>query len=201
MRSIETLQLDGGCTVFDFTNTINNRYVPDPYDYLGSYPDFLAWAGKVGLLGVSRIQELADYAISHPRKTAVAFDRVVQHRELLFELFSVIADKQTPEQSIVSAYNVILREAFSHITITITNERVGATFSDSGVSLDAPLHLLIKEAFDLLMVGRLDRIKCCSNCGWLFLDQTKNGKRRWCNMQVCGSRDKSKRYYHNKKYM
>ncbi|UCJ05274.1 ABATE domain-containing protein [Chitinophaga pendula] len=201
MRSIATLQLDGGCMVFDFVNTISNRHVPEAYDYLRSYPDFLEWAGKVGLLDESRIGELADYAASHPRKMAMAFDRVIQHRELLFELFGAIAYKHAPEQGAVIAYNTILQETFSHITITITNKQARAMVSDTTLHLDVPLYLLIKQAFDLLTGGRLERIKCCSNCEWLFFDHTKNGKRRWCNMQVCGSRDKSKRYYHKKKYM
>ncbi|WP_344746998.1 CGNR zinc finger domain-containing protein [Streptosporangium vulgare] len=35
----------------------------------------------------------------------------------------------------------------------------------------------------------------CPSCYWLFLDTSKNGRRRWCSMTTCGSRDKARRYY------
>ena len=43
----------------------------------------------------------------------------------------------------------------------------------------------------------LDRVKRCPghDCGWVFLDETKNARRRWCLMEVCGNRAKSMRHY------
>lgn len=43
----------------------------------------------------------------------------------------------------------------------------------------------------------LDRVKLCpgQGCGWLFLDETKNARRKWCLMEVCGNRAKSSRHY------
>jgi predicted RNA-binding Zn ribbon-like protein len=46
---------------------------------------------------------------------------------------------------------------------------------------------------------KLERVKECPNCGWLFLDTTKNGKRRWCSMEDCGSNVKALEYYYRKK--
>jgi predicted RNA-binding Zn ribbon-like protein len=47
----------------------------------------------------------------------------------------------------------------------------------------------------LLTQGQLDRLGECPSCGWLFLDTSKNRRRRWCSMATCGSRDKARRYY------
>ena len=46
---------------------------------------------------------------------------------------------------------------------------------------------------DLLAGPRLDRVRRCANpeCGWLFLDDSRAGKRRWCSMQSCGNRAKA----------
>jgi predicted RNA-binding Zn ribbon-like protein len=56
------------------------------------------------------------------------------------------------------------------------------------------------SAAELLTSENLERIKRCvdDTCGWLFLDNTKNRSRRWCDMGDCGSRAKAKRYYHRK---
>jgi predicted RNA-binding Zn ribbon-like protein len=39
------------------------------------------------------------------------------------------------------------------------------------------------------------RLGHCPACEWVFLVETRNGKRRWCDMADCGSRAKSRRYY------
>jgi predicted RNA-binding Zn ribbon-like protein len=40
-----------------------------------------------------------------------------------------------------------------------------------------------------------ERMKICGNCGWLFLDRSKNRSRTWCDMAVCGNRIKASRHY------
>jgi hypothetical protein len=46
--------------------------------------------------------------------------------------------------------------------------------------------------------GLLDRVRRCANpeCGWLFLDDSRAGKRRWCSMSSCGNRARARRHYH-----
>jgi predicted RNA-binding Zn ribbon-like protein len=41
------------------------------------------------------------------------------------------------------------------------------------------------------------RLKLCDgpNCSWLFLDTSKAGRRRWCDMADCGNAAKSRRHY------
>ncbi|WP_377288081.1 CGNR zinc finger domain-containing protein [Rhizobium sp. SG2393] len=44
-----------------------------------------------------------------------------------------------------------------------------------------------------------ERLKICPNCGWLFLDRSRNRSRAWCDMAVCGNRAKAKRHYRRQK--
>jgi predicted RNA-binding Zn ribbon-like protein len=48
--------------------------------------------------------------------------------------------------------------------------------------------------------GRWGRLKACRNegCRWAFYDASKNGMGRWCNMQVCGARQKMRAYRERK---
>lgn len=58
--------------------------------------------------------------------------------------------------------------------------------------------LIAASALSILVDPReLDRVKLCPghDCGWLFLDETKNARRKWCLMEVCGNRAKSSRHY------
>ena len=52
----------------------------------------------------------------------------------------------------------------------------------------------IHAAATLLIEGRLDRVKGCASCRFHFLDESKNRSRRWCSMDDCGARTKSRRY-------
>lgn len=54
---------------------------------------------------------------------------------------------------------------------------------------------LAVSALSLLAPERLARIRICGNCGWLFLDASRNASRIWCDMAVCGNRQKAKRHY------
>ncbi|WP_299472568.1 CGNR zinc finger domain-containing protein [uncultured Roseibium sp.] len=73
--------------------------------------------------------------------------------------------------------------------------------ADPGVSLpfDQSIAALIAaSAVSILSDKReQERIKMCpgDNCGWLFVDETKNGRRTWCSMESCGNRAKAARHY------
>ena len=52
-----------------------------------------------------------------------------------------------------------------------------------------------RSALRLASGADQERMKICANCGWLFIDRSKNRSRTWCDMAVCGNRVKASRYY------
>ncbi|MGF7005658.1 CGNR zinc finger domain-containing protein [Aminobacter sp. BE322] len=54
---------------------------------------------------------------------------------------------------------------------------------------------LAVSALSLLASENLGRLRICPNCNWLFLDRSRNGSRLWCDMAVCGNRQKARRHY------
>ncbi|MBB4350454.1 MULTISPECIES: CGNR zinc finger domain-containing protein [Rhizobiaceae] len=55
------------------------------------------------------------------------------------------------------------------------------------------------SALRLLSDTEKKRIRICGNCGWLFIDRSKNRSRIWCDMTVCGNRVKAARHYNARK--
>jgi predicted RNA-binding Zn ribbon-like protein len=55
------------------------------------------------------------------------------------------------------------------------------------------------SALRLLAEGESERIRICGNCGWLFVDRSRNRSRIWCDMSVCGNRVKAARHYSHRK--
>ena len=59
------------------------------------------------------------------------------------------------------------------------------------------LKRIVLDALDLLGDPSVSRLRRCANtssCGWLFLDTSRNQRRRWCAMDTCGTADKMRRY-------
>ncbi|UXS00716.1 CGNR zinc finger domain-containing protein [Agrobacterium tumefaciens] len=55
------------------------------------------------------------------------------------------------------------------------------------------------SALTLIAGQDRDRLRICGNCGWLFIDRSKNRSRIWCDMAVCGNRQKAAKHYRRKK--
>ncbi|MEM9358929.1 MAG: CGNR zinc finger domain-containing protein [Pseudomonadota bacterium] len=75
-------------------------------------------------------------------------------------------------------------------TIAVTGQR--------SIGKQPILGLIAASALSILSDPReLDRVKMCpgDDCGWLFVDETKNRRRRWCRMETCGNRAKAARHY------
>jgi len=55
---------------------------------------------------------------------------------------------------------------------------------------------VVESAADALILGELGRVRRCADqrCGRVFQDETKNGRRRWCDMATCGNRAKAARH-------
>ena len=56
---------------------------------------------------------------------------------------------------------------------------------------------VIWSAGDLVVAAGNRRIRRCANeeCLWMFIDESKSGTRRWCQMSACGNRAKARRHY------
>ena len=50
--------------------------------------------------------------------------------------------------------------------------------------------------FKAMADGTWSRLKACRNhgCRWAFYDQSRNRSARWCSMQLCGNRTKTRSY-------
>jgi predicted RNA-binding Zn ribbon-like protein len=58
-----------------------------------------------------------------------------------------------------------------------------------------------RSAAQLLTSPLLPRLRLCADerCGWVFIDQSKNASRRWCDMGDCGNRAKARRFRERRK--
>src|SRR5262245_54871823 len=170
----------------EFVNTRFWRGQAEPTETLKAPDDLAAWTMANGG------QRLAK---APPRRE---FERALELRETLHRLFDAETTGKSPAARDLDALNRALAAAPGRATLR--RERGGYSWDvdmkpATALSLLAPV---LWSAGDLLAGPRLDRVRRCANpeCGWLFLDDSRAGKRRWCSMQSCGNRAKARRHYH-----
>lgn len=200
-RSIGTLPLDGGALCFHFINTVNAWRGPNLHEYLGSYEDLIAWCRKVDILNEAQRAALLQYALRNETAATAALDKLKRTRETLYHFFSAIAENDgiTITATVLEKFNKALTNALSRLQFEKTDTGISAILKQEDTDLMAPLWTVMKSAYDILTNEEHARIKECETCGWIFLDHTKNNKKRWCSPLTCGTTDKSKRYYQKKK--
>src|SRR5829696_5210301 len=72
---------------------------------------------------------------------------------------------------------------------------------ESAARLDSPLWPVAQSAAELLTSPKLGRVKLCAGkgCGWVFVDESRNGSRRWCDSRDCGNRERVRRHLARKR--
>lgn len=119
-------------------------------------------------------------------------------REAIYTLLDHHARTGKIHPAHLETINGFLHEVYMYTCIKITDHGLQRGIVRQ-VHAEKPLWILALSAETLLLSDRLSRVKACDNCGWLFLDTSKNGARRWCNMLTCGSQTKAKAWYRRKK--
>ncbi len=82
--------------------------------------------------------------------------------------------------------------------LTVLQDELEALQPCLGVGEQPLTVLAVMSAFSIVADPReLGRIKTCpgDNCGWMFVDETRNSRRTWCLMETCGNRAKAARHY------
>ena len=198
-RNIKNLKLDGGWLCQNFINTVHDRTVPDPYEYLGSYLELIEWVQKTKALPEPDIDDLKHISEKDEQAAKTTLAEIITTREMLHKIFKAIAHGNTPESSLNKNFNTVLSKSLSKTNLVFSDPYTVERQWNKNPEMDKPLYPVMQSAYDLLISDKLDRVKECSACGWLFLDKSKNNSRRWCDMQTCGSAVKAKKYYRKKK--
>ena len=188
-------ELSGGALCLDLANTLDQRRAASPRELLGSYGDLLSWGLQAGALGKDDAARLNARALRQPAEAKRALERARRLRETLFAIFSAAAHQRALPGPELERFNEALRSALAHLRLAA--EGRAATWRWSGARhLERVLWPVIRSGTELLTAETLERVRECAgrDCAWLFLDRSRNRTRRWCDMTVCGNREKVRRF-------
>ena len=156
----------------DFTNST----YPGTVDQLGSTDLFEAW--------------LAD----HGRPASVT----AAQRATAQALRDGLREAAVHNAGVVADQGVIARgeQALAGLPVHAALREGAASLVPSGTGVDRALGEMAVALASARLTGRWARVKACTgeDCGFVFWDGSRNGSRRWCDMQRCGSRQKMRNY-------
>jgi len=170
----------GGHPALDLANTVAPR-ADGGTDHLATASDLLEWAQRAAVVSAS---EAARVSAAWSPEAALADVHAIR---ALIE--PALAGRSLPEVSRRWASAVgrsVLVPGDGHAELEVGTDPaflIGDRLADAVV--------------DLLRTADRSRLRECpipdGGCGWLFLDRSRNGSRRWCTMDDCGTHAKSRR--------
>ncbi len=195
-----TYSFVGGNLSIDFTNTVNARRSGEMRDKFSTYRDLVAWSRQADLLQAEDESRLIEKAKRNPGEAETALKEATKLREVIYRIFAAVAEEHTPAKVDIQKFNKKLAEAMTHARIEPLPGGFAWRWEESD-ALDQMTWPIARSAADLLTSHELERVKTCGSddCGWLFVDTSRNGSRRWCDMSDCGNRAKAKRHYNRVK--
>jgi len=201
LRDLRDLALHGGRLPLDFVNSVGAWFPQRARDYLTSYDDLLAWSVHAGALDAGALKPLRQTAARDPEAAQLVYTKALALRETLHALFAAVAHGEAPPAGDIARLNAALESAQSYRQITATDEAIRWAWAGPPDALDRMLWPIAYEAAELLTATELERVRECPapDCGWLFLDLSKNRSRRWCSMETCGNQAKVRRHYQRHK--
>src|SRR5258708_30118 len=194
---VERISLRGGRICVDFVNTVDNRGTAHAVEYFTSYTGGVAWGHHTGLVAEERARRLLAEAERHPKQAHAVLTHVVTLREALYRMFLAAAEGAPAAAADVDAINEALSNAMARARVIPADDSYVWAREEDDTALHAPLWPRVPSAAELLTSAELHRVHLCSSedCGWLFLDTSKNRSRRWCALEGCGNRAKARRHY------
>lgn len=197
--SVKDMEFLGHALCLDFINTIEYRVAPkfEPVnDFFQDLSSILEWGKRSGILTNVKETMLKDPAFKTPKLSESIRLDIISFRELLHGIFAAIACGNKPQSSDLERFSAVLAKYAKARLLVYSKGRVKWEWLEE-LGVEAIQIKIAYSAEQLLLSADPTRIRQCpaADCGWLFLDTSKNGKRHWCDMDDCGNRAKAKRHY------
>ncbi|MER9302747.1 CGNR zinc finger domain-containing protein [Mesorhizobium sp. M0293] len=183
----------GGLLALDTANTVVLR--GDPQRSFDRFDDPAEIARFADAASRFRAAELGGRPLAAPLPETIA-PVVLSIREATDRLFRGAVSKGSVAASDLPGFLRACADGLADSTTEIGAP--GRPFGDPVTPLAFETALAV-SALSLLRDDTAARLRICPNCTWLFVDRSRNSSRLWCDMAVCGNRQKASRHYRRRR--
>ena len=181
----------------DFVNTDAAAQMPGG-DLLRDFEALLTWLQQEAAVDEERAAGIRRRAVLQP---AAAAATLVDARRVRAALRALAERGETQdkvrEDAVIEINRVLGRSAGTRrLDPDLENGGYVRNFVPTGDAFAGLMIPIVESAADSLIGNELPRVRRCADprCHRVFLDGTKNGLRRWCDMGTCGNRAKAARH-------
>jgi predicted RNA-binding Zn ribbon-like protein len=179
----------------DFANTESGRGFASHQNHLREAANVADWLGHAKVLGIEEADWLRRQVSERADLATDLLTDAIRLREAIHDIAAAVGKSAKPPQASLAALAALHARFMARATLAPGAASCSWGWSLHASPLEAALGPIALAGVKLFTEGDFDRIRECGGhaCGWLFYDRSKNNRRRWCEMEVCGNRAKQRR--------
>jgi predicted RNA-binding Zn ribbon-like protein len=179
----------------DFANTESGRGSPTHQNHLRDAANVADWLGHAKVLPAEDADWLRAKVAERADLAANLLAQAIRLRDAIHEIGAAVGRRANPAESALANLAALHAEFVARATLAPGVTTCRWRWSVRASPVEAALGPIALAAVALFTEGDFHRIRECGGhaCGWLFYDRSKNNRRRWCEMEVCGNRAKQRR--------
>jgi len=186
----------GGDPAIDLVNTVDWTRHGLKDERLGDYQGLTRWAEGSGVVAPQLAAKLRRKAAGSPNEASTVYRAALRARETIRRLLVELAEGSASAAA-VADFNRILAPVLQHLRVRPLGSapHLQLGWDDEENRLESVLWPVLWSAASLISSPEAFRIRVCGgeDCGWMYVDRSRNGLRRWCQMESCGTREKTRR--------
>jgi len=178
-----------------FANTLEyTRGIPS--DHVAEPADLLAWLKENGLLSERGRTMEAQRLRRDPTEAQRRLERFRYLRNLVHAIAERVNDGHPPTREQIRDLNHILRHGLHYHQLVSQAGENRYSVAQVGDHLDQARATIASSLANFLAQDDPHRLRTCANngCREVFIDRSPTGRRRWCDMRICGNRAKVARH-------
>ena len=190
-----SLDLIADDLALNFANTESGRGFPSHQNHFGEAGNVVEWLSHAKALPVEEADWLRKQVAERADLAADLLARATELREAIHAIGAALGHRAKPPEAALASLSALHARCVAKAELAPGDLSCRWLWSVGAAPVEAALGPIALAAVRLFTEGDFHRIRECGGhaCGWLFYDRSKNNRRRWCEMEVCGNRAKQRR--------
>jgi predicted RNA-binding Zn ribbon-like protein len=179
----------------EFANTLEFDR-GEPTDVLVDVDALLDWLRNHDLISGRAHAAEASHLHRDPAEAERRMERFRHLRSLLHAIAGRVSTGGQPTRGQLRDLNHILRHGLHYHQLRFGDGGARYDYEQVGDRLDQARAAIAGSLAHFLAREAAERLRVCANdgCRYLFVDRSRTGRRRWCDMRTCGNQAKVARH-------
>ena len=190
-----SLDLIADDLALNFANTESGRGFPSHQNHFRAAANVVEWLRHAKALSVEETAWLRKRVAERADLAADLLAQAVALRVAIHDIGAALGRHAKPPEAALASLSALHARCVAKAELAPGIASCRWQWSVRASPAEAALGPIALAAVRLFTEGDFHRIRECGGhaCGWLFYDRSKNNRRRWCEMEVCGNRAKQRR--------